>query len=427
MLPPGNAAREHLRGLWVGSPIVESGIVPSEQGMTDLLGSLQALTDTNLGRLGMEEFLQEMLTRVREILRADTAAVLLLEEGTDYLLATAAQGIEEEVRQGVRVPLGRGFAGTIAARGEPVLLDRVDPTTVSNRILWEKGIQVMLGVPLLAGGRVIGVLHVGRMDKRPFTPSDAELLQIVAERVAGATQAVRFAAERSAATLLEHSLLPSRMPDVPGLEFGTRYLTPEDRSVGGDWFDCFLTPSGQLWLSVGDVAGRGLPASVIMGRFRSTMRAYSLLELPPEEVLLLTSRKFAHFEPEVLATAICAVSDPPYHEFRIAGAGHPPPVVATPDGRSRIVSMPSGVPLGCTPAAASESTTVALEEGGVMLLYTDGLVERRNEDLSVGLERLREFVEPSHPEVVCVTVIQGMFGLSSPPDDVGMVAVRRVA
>ena len=395
--------------------------------MTDLLGSLQALTDANLGRLGLEEFLQELLSRVREILRADTAAVLLLEEGTDYLLATAAQGIEEEVRQGVRVPLGRGFAGTIAARREPVLLDRVDSTTVSNRILWEKGIQVMLGVPMLAGGRVIGVIHVGRMDKNPFGPSDTELLQIVAERVAGATQAARFAVERSAASLLEHSLLPSKMPHVPGLEFATRYLTPEDRSVGGDWFDGFVSPSGQLWLVVGDVAGRGLPASVIMGRIRSTMRAYTLLELPPEEVLTLTSRKFAHFEPEVLATAICAVSDPPYREFRIAGAGHPPPILASPDGRSRILDMSAGVPLGCTPAAIQEPTTVALDEGAVLLLYTDGLIERRNENLEVGLERLREFVEPVHPEVVCVTVIQGMFGLSSPPDDVGMLAIRRVA
>lgn len=403
-----------------------SGIVPSDQGVEELLGSLQALTDTNLSLLGMEEFLQELLSRVREILGADTAAVLLLEEGTDYLLATAAQGIEEEVRQGVRVPLGKGFAGTIAAQREPVLLDRVDSTTVSNRILWEKGIQVMLGVPLLAGGRVIGVLHVGRMEKKPFDPSDAQLLQIVAERVSGATQSVRFAAERSAASLLEHSLLPGRMPSLPGLEFATRYLTPEDRTVGGDWFDGFVAPSGKLWLVVGDVAGRGLGASVIMGRIRSTIRAYALLDLPPEEVLVLTSRKIAHFEPEVLATAICAVSDPPYKEFRVAGAGHPPAIVASPGGASRILQMPPGVPLGCEPTAEPEAATLNLEEGEVVLLYTDGLVEKRTEHLDTGLERLRSLVEADHPEVVCLTVIQGMFGLDSPPDDVGIIAARRV-
>lgn len=406
---------------------MSSGLVPSDPGVADLLSNLQALTDTDLSRLGMEDLLQQLLSRVREILRADTAAVLLIEEGTDYLLATAAQGIEEEVRQGVRVPLGRGFAGTIAAHREPVLLDRVDSTTVSNRILWEKGIKVMLGVPLFAGGKVMGVLHVGRLEQRPFIPADAQLLQVVAERVAGAIQTVRLGAERSAAALLEHSLLPGLMPELPGLEFGTRYLTPEDRTVGGDWFDGFVSPSGRLWVVVGDIAGRGLQAAVVMGRMRSTTRAYALLDLEPEEVLDLTSRKFEHFEPDVLATVVCAVSDPPYREFCIASAGHPPPVLASANGPAEILEVPPGVPLGVRMETEPKSLTVTLDDGAVLLLYTDGLVERRREDITIGLERLRALVEPAHPEVVCLSVIQGMFGLSSPPDDVGMVAVRRIA
>src|SRR4029077_12295293 len=103
----------------------------------------------------------ELLARVQDILAADTAAVLLVDESRRYLVARAARGIEEEVRQGVRVPFGTGFAGQIASTLEPRRLDRVDATTVTNPILWEKGIRVMLGVPLLSGGRVLGVLHVG--------------------------------------------------------------------------------------------------------------------------------------------------------------------------------------------------------------------------------------------------------------------------
>ena len=404
---------------------MESGLVPSGPGLEELLGSLQALTDTDLSRLGMEEFLQELLARVREILAADTAAVLLLEDGGEYLLATAAQGIEEEVRQGVRIPVGTGFAGSIAAQREPVLLDRVDSTTVANPILWEKGIKKMLGVPLLAAGRLIGVLHVGRLEERPFTDADTHLLQVVAERVSGATQTVRLAVERSAAALLERSLLPGRMPRVPGLEFSTRYMTPENRSVGGDWFDGFIAPSGELWVIVGDVAGRGLSAAVIMGRIRSALRSYALLDLSPGEVLELTSRKIGHFEPDVLATALCAVSRPPFREFRISSAGHPHPIVASPGGEAEIVDVPPGVPLGTPSVSEPSSVTVALEDGAVMLLYTDGLVERRTENIGVGIERLRSLVEPAHPEVVCLRVIQGMFGLSSPGDDVGMVALRR--
>ena len=166
----------------------------------------------------MESLLIELLERVRFILGADTAAVLLLDRDSGDLVARAACGIEEEVRQGVRVPVGVGFAGRVAYLKEPVLLDRVDATTVSNPILWEKGIRVMLGVPLLVGDDVIGVLHVGRLETHPFDAADTELLQVVAERVAGAVQARQLAVERAATVLLERSLLPGRLPQCPGLE-----------------------------------------------------------------------------------------------------------------------------------------------------------------------------------------------------------------
>ncbi len=181
------------------------------------LEGLLAVTDSALTTLKIEDFLTELLNRVRQVVEADTAAVLLLDEGSNDLVATAACGIEEEVRTGFRVPVGRGFAGRIAEEKRAVSLARVDETTVTNPILWEKGIRVMLGVPLLANDRVIGVLHMGRLDDRPFSSSDAELLAVVAERLAGATQTRLLAAERAAATLLERSLLPTRLPKCRGL------------------------------------------------------------------------------------------------------------------------------------------------------------------------------------------------------------------
>ena len=233
----------------------------AEQRAEAQLANLQALTDTALNTLDVDDLLGELLSRVREILDADTAAVLLLDEGSGQLVATAARGIEEEVREGVRVPLGSGFAGRVAATRGPIRLDRVDPTTVSNPILWEKGIQVMLGVPLLSAKSVLGVLHVGRLDDRPFNDHDVELLQVVADRVAGATQARMSAIERAAAGLLERSLLPERLPTCPGLELAARYVPAEGEAIGGDWYDVFTLPSGQLWIVVGDVAGHGIRAS----------------------------------------------------------------------------------------------------------------------------------------------------------------------
>src|SRR5262245_23688332 len=133
------------------------GSDPSHGGdVGERLANLQALTDSTLSKLDVEELLDELLVRVREILDADTAAVLILDEQSDVLVARAACGIEEEVRQGVRIPLGTGFAGRIAATRRAVRLDHVDETTVSNPILWEKGIKVMLGVPLLSGDDVLG-------------------------------------------------------------------------------------------------------------------------------------------------------------------------------------------------------------------------------------------------------------------------------
>jgi sigma-B regulation protein RsbU (phosphoserine phosphatase) len=146
------------------------------------LENLEALTDTALTRLDVDDLLVQLLVRVREILDVDTAAVLMLDADSEMLVARAACGIEDEVRQGVRVPLGTGFAGRIAATKEPVRLDHVDATTVANPLLWEKGIKVMIGVPLLSGDDVLGVLHVGLLSNRSFGDEDISLLQVAADR-----------------------------------------------------------------------------------------------------------------------------------------------------------------------------------------------------------------------------------------------------
>ncbi len=391
-----------------------------------LLEGLLSVTDSALTGLKVEDLLIELLIRVREVLEADTAAVLLLDRESNELVATAACGIEDEVRQGVRVPFGHGFAGRIAEQRQPVNLRKVDVTTVSNPILWEKGIRVMLGVPLMAEDQVLGVLHVGRLDDRPFTAGDTELLRVVAERVAGATQTRLLAVERAAASLLERSLLPGRLPRCPGLELAARYLTPEDRSVGGDWYDVFVLPSGDLWVVTGDVAGHGLPAAVVMGRVRSALRAYALVSDSPEAALELTDRKVLHFEMGTMVTAVCATSAPPYRSFRVASAGHLPPVVAAPDGSAWLVELPLGEPLGIRPGVRRSSATFDLPDGAAMLLYTDGLIERRDEPLDESLERLRTHFEPESPHLACRDLLRTFLGSRPPTDDVAMVAIRRV-
>lgn len=153
------------------------------------LRRLQAVTDAALAHLGLDELLDVLLTRIRDILSADTCAVLLLDEERQELVARGAVGIEEEVERGVRIPVGRGFAGRVAAESRPVILDDVDHADVLNPILRQKGIKSLLGVPLLVRGETtIGVLHVGTLTPRIFTTEDTELLRLVADRVAMAIE-----------------------------------------------------------------------------------------------------------------------------------------------------------------------------------------------------------------------------------------------
>jgi signal transduction histidine kinase len=164
--------------------IEHARLFEAERRARERVEHVQAVTDAALAHLEVDELLSVLLPRIRGILRADTCAVLLLDAMANELVARAALGIEEEVEAGVRIPVGGGFAGRVAASRRPVILEKIDRTNVLNEILLEKGITSMLGVPLLVGGDAIGVMHVGSLVRRSFTNSDVELLQLVAERVA---------------------------------------------------------------------------------------------------------------------------------------------------------------------------------------------------------------------------------------------------
>jgi serine phosphatase RsbU (regulator of sigma subunit) len=384
-----------------------------------------AVTEPALTRLGVDQLPGEVLERVREALGADTAALLLHEGGTDYLVARVARGLEEEVRQGVRVPIGTGFSGRIAQTRRPVRLRQVDASTVSNPILWEKGIQRMLGVPLLNGAELLGVLHVGRLEQHDFDASDEALLQIAAERLSAAVQSRRYADEAAAADLLKRGLLPARLPRVAGVQLASRYVPTETRTIGGDWYDTFRGPDQALWMVTGDVAGHGLHAAVVMGRVKSALRAYTLLGEGPARVLELTDRKVDHFEMGAMITVVCARAYPPFEVWTISSAGHPPPVLAVPGQPTALTDVRPCPPLGAQPGCARTETTVTVPLGGLLMLYTDGLIERRDEALDAGLERLRGVVRADHPDIVCRTVMHELVGSQRAMDDIAVLALRR--
>jgi serine phosphatase RsbU (regulator of sigma subunit) len=377
-----------------------------------------------MSRLDEQEFLDELLRRVKHILDADTAAVLLLDNTSGTLIATAAAGLEEEVRQGVRIPVGRGFAGRVAAERRPVIIDRVDHTTVINPILLDKGVRSLMGVPLTAGGQVLGVMHLGSLTARRFTDQDAELLQLAADRAAVAVQSMLARDDRIAATALQRSLVPSALPAVAGAAMAGRYI-PGTGTVGGDWYDVFTLPDGELGLVIGDVAGSGLAAAVIMGRMRSSLRSYALQSSDPAEVLGLLDRKMQHFEPGAIATVAYAVMDPALDRIRISSAGHLPPVIAPPAKLAHLADVPADLMIGVAADEPRRSASIDLPAGAVLCLYTDGLVERRGEPLDDSLDRLLRATTAGPPDTCCSTIMGTMVGNQPASDDIALLILQR--
>jgi serine phosphatase RsbU (regulator of sigma subunit)/anti-sigma regulatory factor (Ser/Thr protein kinase) len=397
----------------------------TDDSPAERLRRLEAVTEASLAHLKLEDLLDELLERTRELLDADTAAVLLLDPSGRELVATAAAGLEEEVRQGVRIPLGAGFAGRVAASRAPVMLDHVDESTVVNRILQEKGLQSLLGVPLIAQNQVLGVLHVGTTRPHQFTAADVELLQLVADRIALATQGRVAEAERSAVVSLQRSLLPSRPATIPGISVAARYVPGSGNAIGGDWYDVFPLPGGRTGIVIGDVVGRGVRAAVVMGRLRSALRAYALDGGGPADVLQRLDRKVQHFEPGEMATVLFGIIDETRRRLEVSSAGHLPPLIKGPDGDTQFMEMQSDTPIGCGLVGTRRSSTAELEPGAILCFFTDGLVERRGEHIDDGLERLRRSALGNTPEEVSAIMMLGMVGDIVSPDDIALVVVKR--
>ncbi len=390
------------------------------------LQQIQAITDVALSHLNDEDLLAEVLDRVREILEVDTAVVLLLDTSGRRLVATAARGLEEEVRQSVQVPVGRGFAGRVAAERRPVAIENVGSANVVNPLLAERGIRSLLGAPLLVGGDLLGVLHVGTFTTRRFTAEEVEFLQLAADRAALAAQSLRAGSERAAVRELHRSLVPSALPVITDVEMAARY-SPGTAIVGGDWYDVFTLPSGELGVVMGDVAGQGMQAAVIMGRMRSALRAYALDSDDPAEVLGKLDRKMQHFELGAMATVLYAVCHPELRWARIASAGHWPPVFADPGGDAVLLDLPPGIMIGIDPAPRREVTRVEIPSGGLLCLYTDGLIERRDSTIDENLDRLCEVVVPGPPDAVCASVMSALVGREAVRDDIALLTLRRTA
>ncbi|MER6980303.1 SpoIIE family protein phosphatase [Streptomyces carpinensis] len=284
----------------------------------------------------------------------------------------------------------------------------------------EHEMHSLMIVPIHARGAVLGVAVFVRMDdSAPFETDDLRFAEeLVARAALSLDNARRYVRERTAALALQRNLLPRRLTGGAALEVASRYLPSDTQGgVGGDWFDVIPLSGARVALVVGDVVGHGINAAATMGRLRAAVHTLANMDLHPDELLAHlddTISRLAdedgdvhrHTSTEVGATCLYAVYDPVTRRCAMARAGHPPPVVISPQGRVTIPDLPSGIPLGVG-QSSFEAVELELPEGCVLALYTDGLVETRDEDIEAGMHRLGTVLaQPDRPlEELCSDVL----------------------
>ncbi|MFF3323892.1 SpoIIE family protein phosphatase [Streptomyces sp. NPDC002889] len=304
------------------------------------------------------------------------------------------------------------------------------------------GIHGLMVVPLIARGLVLGMISLWRSRRTDaFEEDDLKLAEEFASRAALCIDnARRYTQQHDAALTLQHSLLPHDVPSHPAVEVAYRYLPADaETGVGGDWFDVIPLSGVRVALVVGDVVGHGIHAAATMGRLRTAVHTLANLDLTPDEVLShlddLVDRLAAEQEPteesfpEVLgATCLYAVYDPAARHCALARAGHPPPVLVTSDGQARLLDVPAGPPLGLggLPFEAAEMT---LDEGSLLALYTDGLIQGRKRDVDESVADLcAALTSPAQSlEEIC-TAVEGALLHNRPgdgvADDVALLVAR---
>ncbi|MDY0812493.1 SpoIIE family protein phosphatase [Kitasatospora purpeofusca] len=285
----------------------------------------------------------------------------------------------------------------------------------------------MLVVPLSARGTVLGILKLLRLpDRDPFDESDAATLKELAARAALSLDNARLhRAESRVATTLQRSMIPTRPPQIPGVQIAHRYLPGDSRAeVGGDWFDAIQLPGSRVALVVGDVMGHGIHSAAAMGRFRTAMQTLAALDLPPGQLLRHLDNLAHKLGDDHLATCLYAVYDPINRTCELASAGHVPPVLVHPDGTGELLEIPAGAPIGVggVPFVAK---TIDVSDGSMLVLCTDGLVEVRGGDIGAGLAALcGNLIDPRQsPEEACDVVLERLHS-DDRKDDVALLVAR---
>lgn len=392
--------------------------------------SVRLSIDPHLGAI-----LPEVLDSVITMQRAASGVIMLHDPEADDLYLAASVGLDDTYLKAVgRVARGVGACGQAMALLEPVIVADVERSDIFAPYLGAAraaGYRAVYSSPLISRrGRLIGTLATYFPGVHRPSERDVRTTALYAGFAAEVIDNARlYEREHAVADSLQHALLPDDPPVVSGLSIATRYLPVTDGAlVGGDWWDVFPVANGQVGLAIGDVVGHNLKAAGIMGRLRAQLRAYAWLDSAPESVVSRLDTLIRGLREGDLASLVYATWDSGTSELAFSAAGHPPPLLVTPEGSVEYLELAGGPILGASLQAVTYGETrLHLPVGSSIVFYTDGLIEHRHEPITTGLDGLAEVVRQNSslgPEGLADEILAKCVTNEARTDDVALLILK---
>ena len=413
-----------------GERVRQSRARAEAEAVARTVRTLQILSDAALSHMEMRGLTSELVERAATLFQADAACLLLRDENAPGLGIHAGRGALPVTPEG-RVMLGEGTFGRLAVERQAALLvgEELPPLGPGHGGADADPIASLMVVPLVTSDELLGLIVLGATAEDRFDAGDLELLTLAADRMAIAIDHVqRFAHGRQLVETLQRSLLPDRLPHHPRLELAARYLpsglAPQ---IGGDWYDAIELDRDRTAVMIGDVVGHGVRAATTMSELRNALRAFAVEGHSPGKALHQLDRVVhATFGPGMIATVLFLIIDASKGTVSLSRAGHPPPALRTAGGEIRYLETGSTLPLGIDDRVKADEAEYAVNPGDTLLLFTDGLVERRRESINTGFDRLREAFTnaPTDVDELCDYILERTVTEQASHDDIAVLAVR---
>lgn len=402
--------------------------------LNDLARSISALQNS-------EDIMQTIIRRSLRAVNAEQGVITLVDEKTDDSMKTLVRTM---VSSGDQQPfhLNQNLLGWMHINRKPLLISNPREDTRFRGVKWDAAISTLLSVPLMAKSKLIGILTVyNKKSSLDFTDGDQRLLAIIAAQSAQIVENARLYEEEKAflklrhelgvAATIQNNLLPDKMPDVPGYDIAGSSVAAQ--MVGGDYFDFIKIDDAHLAFCLGDVAGKGLSAAMLMANLQATLRGQAVVTTSARECMERSNRLLFHSTgSDRFVTCFYGVLNNERHELCFCNAGHDSPILFSSSDTAERLSSDSLV-LGMLEDFPYEEKTISLNTGDVLVLYSDGVTEAMNiADQPFGEERLEEIVAkhvdaPAEEIILRVTeAVRGHMGNVEAMDDITMVVLKRV-